>query len=548
MARQLGNHPRAARTLALRRRVFMLWSCLAFAGAMLLGAWNLAAPGAVLAVDPSPSPVESVPPVSPAPVPGVTCTLYSLLGSDLPPCPSPTPRPSPYVLYQSPGPSPSEPPPGVCAFVGELSDGHYTITTGLIEGLTVDTWCVMWWAARGADSLTITGTETVTVGGAGEYRTGSVQTRPVDDDPELRSPPWVGLGVTGVSMPGSYALGGTPSVTHTVAFTAGNFGAAGLCAATSGASSVTCTWDITVAHSRLGVVEASPAPSPSGPVWPIPGVNCVTYPLAGSDLPACSSGQFWQEGVNCVLFPLVAGLPGADLPICPPHPIVPGIDCAIYPIQGGEMPPCPTAMPSPGDCVMYGLIGSDAPVCPEGFPAVPWRHEWPISGMSCPVVKWGFQAYDRTPVCAFPGLTLNLGDYMSWLGCMVGVILTTLVNAIRWGINSLIDMFSPCPPVIAATLARFGDSFQQGPFSMVAGTVHALQSGVSGGPGIPYGSFTLYGHTYHLPLMEVAHAAAPIRNYLQPIVAFGIGIRALGMFATAVKGPGPTGDEGGGKK
>jgi hypothetical protein len=494
----------------------------------MLGAWNLAAPGAVRAVDPSPEP--SIPAVSPAPVPGVDCALYSLIGSDLPPCASPTPRPSPYVLYSSPGPSPSA---GSHMYEGSCSfpvTGNDSIT-GCETGVAV--------VLYGGDVLSVGFTNGATNG-----------------QDELRNEVWIdgalfayvmttvhGETVTFTASPAGAQGDGTPHVVSLAGIVLGGSGGGGAFA--GGAS-----FYMDLVTPGAGRPSPSPSPSPSagGPVWPIPGVNCLTYPLSGSSLPACSSGQFWSEGVNCVLFPLVAGLPGADLPVCPARPIVPGVDCAVYPLVGGEMAPCPTAMPSPGDCVMYGLTGSDAPVCPEGFPAVPWRHEWPISGLSCPVAKWGFQPYDRTPICAFPGLTLNLGDYMSWLGCMVGVILTTLVNAIRWGINSLIDMLSPCPPVIAATLARFGDSFQQGPFAMVAGTVHALQSGVSGGPGIPYGSFTLYGHTYTLPLMAIAHAAAPIRPYLMPIVAFGVALRALGMFATAVKGPGPTGDEGGGKK
>jgi hypothetical protein len=504
----------------------------------MLGAWNLSAPGAVRAVDPSPSPAETVPPVSPAPVPGVDCALYSLIGSDLPPCPSPTPRPSPYVLYPSATPTPSGPPvfdPVCYASMSHNADaegGWYGQGCSPSLGSII-----VAESPTGPDRRVVVVTVTYDVssadGGAGAMVAG---TQPIgstlyDHRPERTSS---GQHTVTVSIDTGYLTAGTHPV-WVMAFQA-----------SSGAGSTTTILAASMVDPN---VVASPSPSaPPAVVWPIPGVNCLTYPLAGSDLPSCSSGQFWQDGVNCVLFPLPQGLPNSSLPVCPAHPLVPGVDCAIYPLVGGEMGPCPTAMPSPGDCVMYGLTGSDAPVCPDGFAAVPWRHEWPISGTSCPVVKWGFQAYDRTPICAFPGLTLNLGDYMSWLGCMVGVILTTLVNAIRWGINSLIDMLSPCPPMIAATLARFGDSFQQGPFAMVAGTVHALQSGVSGGPGIPFGSFTLYGRTYSLPLMELAHAAAPIRPYLMPIVAFGVAIRALGMFATAVKGPGPTGDEGGGKK
>ncbi len=208
-----------------------------------------------------------------------------------------------------------------------------------------------------------------------------------------------------------------------------------------------------------------------------------------------------------------------------------------------------------GDSTLPGYTNCGAagqPACLGSSGGGGWdaskSNNWPLSGSSCSGGKPGFTQYIAWRVRPLSMQNvLDVGAIAVWGGENINALAVSVDNSTRWVMNMLVDLVVPCPAHISAilTAATSGFTGPDGALGDMSGRAGSIGSAVTGGPAIPFSSFTVMGVHITLPLMEIANAAAPIRPYLVPVVVFGIALRLLAMIAATFRAPAPTGDNSG---
>lgn len=254
---------------------------------------------------------------------------------------------------------------------------------------------------------------------------------------------------------------------------------------------VTTYWDITTYGS--GHASPSPSASPSGSGT----ATCVSYnPYTGFVLSyPCSGGEGAGAG---------GGFGGGGGSV------------------GGGSGGNGNGQPGvPYTCDLFTLVNCHSidGVCGIG----------PLTGQC----KDGINPYYAGNACSFPGLTLDLGEYAAWIGCLIQNVIIAIANVGTYLANAVLDLFIPGPATLGAVNAfvtTIGDTF---PFSVVGDVLTSLDGagGSAGGlPAIPVPG----GGTVSFPTAEIASAVGPYRGVMAAGVYLIVSLGTLRWLLAAV--------------
>jgi hypothetical protein len=144
--------------------------------------------------------------------------------------------------------------------------------------------------------------------------------------------------------------------------------------------------------------------------------------------------------------------------------------------------------------------------------------------------------------CPFPGLSLNPLDYLGWIGCEIGDVITALTNLPQYIVNALIDLVSPAPGLDARVGAHLAALESARPFSYVGDLVTAVDAGTGASamsiPAIPLPG----GGSIAFPLSAMASGMSGVRSVLVGFVWLAAALACIrivaGSFGTGRAGGG----------
>ena len=274
--------------------------------------------------------------------------------------------------------------------------------------------------------------------------------------------------------------------------------------------------------------------------WPVPEFNQIWVRTSGEAW-ECGGGGGWGPGSSRDCYTVNYTVDIVDGPSAPtPGPTgTPGPTVGPAPTPSPTPPPVGAGQPGwpsmlPVDiCQNDPTIAACQPVtpvptlqsAPPGQGGGPGGSPEPHGVEDCEdsvLVKPGTLPYESIPPNEFPGLTVDVGKYVAWVGGAVNNLGRTASNVAIWGNNTAIDYVVPgeCVGVMATDLVE--EAQTRVPFAWFAEAQAALGDGVTGTVAFPVFEIAGTSVDVNAVMTPAAAALSPWRGVLAAFIWLGV--------------------------